>query len=215
MNSGYLFFKHRGLAIGAVMCAVSISGAAVADTVTYRFEAVQKAVPIDPPSDSVAAFAASASVLTGTFGFDTAAPAATGAEVPGQVTFGAYDTGFITFDDAAIGSIPGSITVQITDGVTREDDPRLTIADEILLASRAVSIDAPVDALSLRLTFPDAESVDSIDLPQVLTADEFATMTLTFTTRTDAIADRATGQGGSVDVQGLVIFDVVAMTRVD
>lgn len=203
------------LAIGAIACTVAVADFVRADTVTYRFEAVQKAVPVAPPDGRVTAAVAAAQVLTGTFGYDTAAPVVDGAAVPGQVSFGAYDTGFITIDDIDIGSIPGSLGVQVTDGVTREDDPRLTIADEILLASRALSTDAPVDALSLRLTFPDAESVDSIDLPQVLTADEFATMTLTFTTRTDAIADRAMGQGGSVDVLGLVIFDVVAMTRVD
>lgn len=213
--TSWFIINPSALAIGAIACMVAWADFVRADTVTYRFEAVQKAVPVAPPDGRVTAAAASARVLTGTFGYDTAAPVVDGAEVPGQVAFGAYDTGFITVDDIDIGSIPGRLGVQVTDGVTREDDPRLTIADEILLASRALSTDAPVDALSLRLTFLDAESIGSADLPQVLTPDDLADITLTFTTRIDAIADRARGQGGSVDVLGVVLFDVVSMTRVD
>ncbi len=203
------------LAIGIVMCGIAFANGAAAESVVYRFEAERFPTSIAPPEGTVAASAAALPRLSGTFGFETGSPVVAGASSPGRVSFGTYDTGFITVDGLDLGGIAGNVSVRVTDGVPQADDPRMTIVDEVLLGTAAVSTDAPIDALSLRLRYIDAERLQGVDLPVELSRDDIAEMRLMFSTRVDAMSNRADGQTATVDLLGLVAFDITVIERIE
>jgi hypothetical protein len=170
---------------------------------------------IAPPKGSFAASVASMRRLTGMFGFDSSIPIADGAGIPGRVSFGAYDTGFVSIDGIDSGKVPGKVSVTVTDGVTQSDDPRMTIVDEISLSTQAVSTHEPVDALTLRVRYLDAERLQSVDLPEELLPDDIGEMSLTFSTRIDAMSNRSEGHRATGDLLGLVRFDITVIEKVE
>jgi hypothetical protein len=214
MNS-HTLATLRPLTIGVLFAGIVTCNVAAGESLAFRFEGEQSRTRITPPDGSVAALAAAMPRLTGTFGFDTSAPVAAGTGIPGRVAFGVYDTGFITVDGLDVTAVPGEVSVRITDGVTRTDDPRMTIVDEIALSTNAISTDAPVDALTLRVRYRDAERLQSVDLPRALDLNDIAKMSLTFSTRTDSMANRRERAGAPVDLGGLVHFDITMIERVE
>jgi hypothetical protein len=205
----------RALTIGVVFGSMIFCNLAVGESLVFRFEAGQSRTGIVPPEGSVAALAAAMPKLTGTFGFDNSAPVAAGTGIPGRVSFGVYDTGFITVDGIDMDRVPGEFAVKVTDGVTQTDDPRKTIVDEISLSTRAISTDAPVDALTLRLRFLDADRLQGVDLPRLLDLNDIANMSLSFSTRTDSMANRRERGAATVDLVGLVHFHITVIERVE
>jgi hypothetical protein len=209
----------RLLAAGLLVCGAAGADGAAAETVVYRFEAEHAHTPVAPPEGSATAQAAALPRLSGTFGFETGAPVAAGAGIPGRVAFAGYDTGFIRLDAMDTGRFAGEVGIRVTDGVTQADDPRTTIVDELLLGTRAVSADSPVDALSLRVRYLDAERLQGVGLPGALALDDISKMTLTFSTRIDILNDRADGRPATEapagGLLGLVHFDITEIERVE
>jgi hypothetical protein len=205
----------RALAIGVIACGIAYFDDAAAETLVYRFEAERRGTLIAPPSGSVAALAAAVPRLSGTFGFETSAPVASDAGISGQVPFATYSTGFITVDAMDIGRVAGEVIVQVTDGVTRIDDPRMTIIDEVSISTHAISTDAPIDAITLRLQYVDAERLESVVLPEVLNLDDIAETSLIFSVRVDSMSNRAEGQTTAVELLGIVHFDITVIERVE
>ena len=186
-----------------------------AEPVLYRFEAVRSGVPLPPPEGSVSALAATRSTLTGTFGYATDAAPVSGAEIPHRVAFASFETGTIAIDEVDIGEVPGGFMLQVTDGTTLTDDPWMTIRDEILIASQAISTAAPIDAVTLRLRYSDAERLRGTGLPGTIAADDLDDMIITFTTRRDAVGNRDPAQNGTVEVLGIVLFEITRIERVE
>ncbi|MGD8644131.1 MAG: hypothetical protein PVI15_07580 [Chromatiales bacterium] len=205
----------RALIIGVVIGSVAFFNGVAAESQVFRFEAERSMAGIAPPKGSFAASVASMRRLTGMFGFDSSIPIADGAGIPGRVSFGAYDTGFVSIDGIDSGKVPGKVSVTVTDGVTQSDDPRMTIVDEISLSTQAVSTHEPVDALTLRVRYLDAERLQSVDLPEELLPDDIGEMSLTFSTRIDAMSNRSEGQRATGDLLGLVRFDITVIEKVE
>jgi hypothetical protein len=170
---------------------------------------------ITPPKGSFAASVASMRKLTGTFGFDIGTPVSDRAGIPGRVSFGAYDTGFVRIDGIDTGIVPGDVGVTVTDGVTQTDDPRTTIVDEISLSTQAISTQEPVDAFTLKVRYLDADRLQSVDLPDELVSDDIGEMSLTFSTRIDAMSNRGEGQHATGDLLGLVRFDITMIEKIE
>lgn len=207
-------------ATGRVALAVALIGigagtGAAAEPVVYRFETGPARIVIAPPEGSVSARAAALPRLSGRFGFDTAARRAAGADDPGRVSFGVYDTGFITVDGLDLGAIPGAPGIRVTDGVPRTDDPKLTISDEWSLGTNAVAPGTLVEALVLRLRYADADRLRNVDLPDALDPADLADMSLTFTTRIDLAGSRAEGPVAAAGLLGHVRFEITLLDRVD
>lgn len=198
----------------ACLLAIGATGVA-AESVTYRFEAELRQVRITPPAGSTSARAASAERITGSFGYRTDARPAATARVPGRVAFGDYDTGFISFDQVDTGGLAGPVALQVTDGIPRSDDPRATIRDELTIAHRAVSTEAPIDSASLRFLYEDADRLQDLAIPARLEFADFASIALTFSTRVDAVGDRGAQGADRIQVLGLVQFEVTRIERVD
>ena len=207
-------FPGTGLAAFAVVGIACVDGA-MADPVSYRFEAEFMGAPVAPPPGSVTAIAAGMEKLSGTFGYDTETPRAAGASSPGRVAFAEYGTGFVTIDGIEITEIPGDMFVEITDGVPQTDSSTVAIADAVTLTTRAVSTEAPIDALTLRLRYADAERLQSVALPDALDLADMAGMGLTFSTRIDQMGTRAQGAGKDAGLLGLVQFTITAIERIE
>jgi hypothetical protein len=111
------------------------------------------------------------------------------------------------------GMIRGDLSVQVTDGVTEVEALQTTIVDEVSLGSRAISTDEPIDAIRLRFRYFDAERLQSVALPKSLDLEDIAEMSLTFSTRIDAMSNRSAAQVG--EVIGLVSFDVLVIQLVE
>jgi len=203
------------LALGIATCGIVFSDSVAAESVAYRFEAERSLTQVAPPEGSAAASAAALTRLTGTFGFETSSPVVAEAGIPGRVAFGSYDTGFITVDGLELGGIPGDVSVRVTNGEPQVDDPRMTIADEVSLSTRAISTDRAIDAMTLRLRYVDAERLRTVELPVTVSLDEIAEMSLIFSTRIDAMSNRAEGQTATGDLLGLVIFDIGVLERIE
>ena len=205
----------RALIMGLLVSAISPLDSAAADSITYRFEAERsRAQAIDPADSSLTALAAAITKLSGIFGFDIDTPVAATAGIPGRVEFGAYDTGFIKVNQLGP-HIGGEFSVQVTDGVTLNEDPRMTIADEISVSTRAISTEEPVEEIILRIRYTDAERFQGIALPKALNLEDVAQMSLTFSIRIDAISNRGTGQNATGELLGLVHFDVTMIERIE
>ncbi|MEJ2523069.1 MAG: hypothetical protein P8080_09345 [Gammaproteobacteria bacterium] len=205
----------RGLIIGVVISSVAVFNGAAAESLEFRFVAERSGAGITPPKASFAGSVASMRRLTGIFGFDTSTPVADRAGIPGRVSFGAYDTGFVRIDGIDTGRVPGKVSLTVTDGVTQTDDPRTTIADEISLSTKAISTQEPVDGLTLRVRYLDAERLQSVELPDELVSDDIAEASLTFSTRIDAMSNRGEGQHATGDLLGLVRFDITKIEKVE
>jgi hypothetical protein len=205
----------RALTIGLLICSPAYCNSSAAESLVFRFEAERSLARIAPLEGSVTALAASMPKLSGTFGFETNTPVAAGSGIPGRVSFGVYDTWFVTIDAIDGDMVPGEFSVKVTDGVTQTDHPEMTIVDEVSLSARAVSPDAPVDAVTLRLRYLDAERLRSANLPDALNLDDIAEMNLRFSTRIDSISNRDEGPAATVDLLGLVHFDITLIKRVE
>jgi hypothetical protein len=205
----------RGLIISFVISSLAFLSCAAAESQVFRFEAERSLGGIAPPKGSFAASVASMPRLTGIFGFDTSIPVADRAGIPGLVSFGAYDTGFVTIDGIDTGKVPGEVSVTVTDGVTQAHDPRTTIVDELYLSTQAISTHEPVDALTLRVRYLDAERLQSVELPDELVPDDIGEMSLTFSTRIDGMSNRGDGQNATGDLLGIVRFDITVIEKVE
>lgn len=209
-NAGLVIF----ISLGAAAC----SNEAAADTIIYRFEAERRATPMAPPAGSMTVSANQQLTLSGTFGFKTTAPAAAGSGIPGQVEFEVFETGFIRINEIDTG-VPEEVIVQVTDGETRVDDPRMTMRDNILLSASAVSSDAPegapIDAITVQLDYANAEGLKSAELPTSLDLDDIAKMSLRFSTRVASTSDRAAGETASGGLLGLVYFNITSIERIE
>jgi hypothetical protein len=197
------------------LMAAGLAPAALAENLVFRFEAERRQVPIQPPEGSVAALAANAPSITGTFGFSTDAPIAARAGIPGRIEFASYDTGFIAIDEVDVGPVPGSVSLRVGNGIPQSADPKSTIDDDLILGFRAVSPDEPIDSVSLRLRYRDAEMLQSVAIPTSLDYGDFGSVRLSFSHRIDAMSDRSRQASGTSRVLGLVHFDVTAFERVE
>lgn len=139
----------------AVLFAVS-GQAAVAESVVYRFEAEFGAVHVPPPAGSTTARAASARTLTGTFGYDRDVRQSSAAGIPGRVAFADYATGVISVDQLDIGTLPGQVVTQVTDGRGGPEDPAPGIDDAVTIGHRAVSTASAIDSVTLELRYKNA-----------------------------------------------------------
>ncbi len=210
-----IFAVSWTITIGAFACSVGLFDSASAEPVVFRFDAEQSGVPIPPPEGSLAAEAGTLPRISGKFGFESNAPLAAQAELPGRVAFGDYNTGFLFLDSMDIGRVPGNIHVQVTDGATNVNDPRLTIVDEVTLSTRAISTVTPIDAVTLRLRYLDAEQLQGVELPHALDSDDIEKVSLTFSTRIDGMSNRAKGETATGDLLGLVHFEVTVIERIE
>jgi hypothetical protein len=205
----------RGLTASIVISSLAFFNGAAAESQVFRFEAERSVAGIDPPKGSFAASVASMPRVTGIFGFDTSIPVTDRAGIPGRVSFGAYDTGFISIDGIDTGKVPGEVSVTVTDGVTQAHAPRTTIVDEFYLSTQAISTHKPVDAITLRVRYLDAERLQSVELPDDLVSDDIGGMSLTFSTRIDVMSNRSERQHATGDLLGLVRFDITVIEKVE
>jgi hypothetical protein len=207
--------SFRGLIISFMISSLTVFNGAAAESQIFRFEAERSLGGIVPPEGSFAASVASMPKLNGIFGFDTSISMADRAGIPGRVSFGAYDTGFVTIDGIDTGKVPGEMSVTVTDGVTQAHAPRTTIIDELYLSTQAISPHEPVDALTLRIRYRDAERLQSVELPNKLAPDDIGEMSLTFSTRIDAMSNRGAGQYATGNLLGLVRFDITVIQKIE
>lgn len=207
--------KFQRLFLPNLFMAASIVSAASAGDVVYRFKAELAHVSISPPPTSLSAKAAEIPVITGNFGFSPGAERIAGASNPGHVTFADYATGSITIDQFDISALVGEIATEIRDGVTQTADPKTTIPDQMTIGYRNFSVEEPIDSLTLKMLYKNADMLENATIPSSLNFEDFASIRLRFSTRIDGSGNRYDKVSGSVEVLGLVSFRVTAMEQIE
>lgn len=203
------------LLLSGMLANAALAPAASADDVIYRFKAELKRVQISPPSDSMTAKAASARTLTGTFGYAMDVPVAAKAGIPGRVAFAEYDTGFIAIDQLDLGALPGAAVTRVTDGARRADAPGQSIGDEVAISRRALSVDAAVDSISLRIRYGGADELEGVSPPETLEGYDIHSIELIFSTRIDGLTNARQAQSRRAQVLGLANFEITRLQRVE
>lgn len=208
---------NRRAALAVFFAALTAFGSAArAESLTYRFEAEVAIVQGTPPADSLTARAAGLDKITGTFGFATDAPRTVETGIPGRVGFAAYATGVIALNELDLSSLPGPVFLSVGDGIPQQDAPQSTINDNLIIAfDSQARDDAPVDSLSLKIRFDDAEALEGVAVPSALKVAQIGSARLTVSTRRDSYGDRGNSAAGAVQVLGLATFDITTIEAMD
>jgi len=199
----------------AGLCTV-LGSAAAAEGIVYRFQAERSDDgTVEPPKGSVAGLVAKMRRISGRFGYDVQAPVVFATGIPAQVAFAAYDTGFIQVDDLDLRRIAAEPEIRVIDGMTREDDPRMTIADGLSMGLNPGVTETPADYLSLEFRFADAEQWQGTDLPVVLDLAAAARAQLRFAVLVGTSNPGGGARSGTTEILGSVTFVITSIQRVE
>jgi len=210
------FADFRMMCLSAAGLCTVLGDAAAAESVVYCFQAERSdAGTAEPLKGSVAARIADIPRLSGCFGYDVDAPVLFATGIPGQVAFAAYDTGFIRVDDLDLGRIAVEPEIRVTDGMTRMDDPRMTIPDGFSMGLNPGVTETPADYLSLEFRFADAEQWQGTDLPVALDLAAVARAHLRFAVLVGTSDPGGGARSGKTDVLGALTFVITSIQRVE
>ncbi len=184
---------------------------AFAEELTFRFEAVRAGSYNAAPTGSLTAQAAQVSTITGQFGFDTAAQITAGAGIPGRVSYATYATGFIEVDELDLRSLNGTPSLRVGDGVLQEGNPALSHPDDLIVSYDNVSLDKPIDTVSIRLNYKTPDALDTTAVPAALKFSEFESATLTFSNRIDSLSSGRRQPAAAPAEPSMVTFKIIGL----
>lgn len=192
---------------------VASIGSAAAGDIVYRFKAELAHASISPSPTSLSAKAAEIPEITGNFGFSPGAERVAEASHQGHLSFADYATGSITIDQFDVSALSGEITTRIRDGVTQTADSKTTIPDQMMIGYSHFSAEEPVDSLTLKMLYKNADMLANVAIPSSLNFEDFASIRILFSTRIDASGNRDDQVSGNVEVLGLVSFRVTEIEQ--